>query len=714
MEEKVLDIINSKNKALTYEEIASEFSEEELKDLTKVLVDLEKNLKIRVTNKGKYEKFNDRLKKIGIFAGNKKGFGFVIVDGAKQDYYISPENVNGAVDGDEVVIKITNESRREAVVSSINKRNMSSFIVGEFYVSDDKNFIKLDDDKLKIIVEIPSDKINGAVSGHKVIAKIDNKIEKSNYYLGEVIRILGHKDDPGVDILSIAAKHQINDVFPDEVIEELKSIPDVVSSDELSGRRDLTGEVIFTIDGDDTKDIDDAISVSKLSNGNYLLGVHIADVSHYVKYDTALYKEAFERGTSSYLANTVIPMIPHQLSNGICSLNPDVVRLTISCVMEVDGNGNVIESDIFESYIKSRKQMTYKNVNKILEENTVPSGYEEFKDDLLLMKELADIVRKKKISKGYIEFDDTEPVIVTDDDGRATDILKRERGAGEKLIEDFMILANEAVASTISYMDLPFIYRVHGTPDEDKIKQFLGLTSILGYKVNANVKNITPKTIQGMLNQLRDKKEFPVLSSMLLRSMKKAVYDSVNIGHFGLASKFYTHFTSPIRRFPDLTVHRLLRTYLFENKINNETVDYFSKELPLIAYQSSLRERAAVDCEREVDDMKMAEYMEGHIGEVYKGMISTVTNYGMYVIINGLIEGMVRIEDLTGDYYLYDESTYSLVGKSSKKRYMLGNMIDVEVTSVVKEKGLINLKLFEGDKNGDKQQKGEVQLSNNR
>ncbi|MBR2708181.1 MAG: ribonuclease R [Bacilli bacterium] len=714
MEEKVLDIINSKNKALTYEEIASEFSEEELKDLTKVLVDLEKNLKIRVTNKGKYEKFNDRLKKIGIFAGNKKGFGFVIVDGAKQDYYISPENVNGAVDGDEVVIKITNESRREAVVSSINKRNMSSFIVGEFYVSDDKNFIKLDDDKLKIIVEIPSDKINGAVSGHKVIAKIDNKIEKSNYYLGEVIRILGHKDDPGVDILSIAAKHQINDVFPDEVIEELKSIPDVVSSDELSGRRDLTGEVIFTIDGDDTKDIDDAISVSKLSNGNYLLGVHIADVSHYVKYDTALYKEAFERGTSSYLANTVIPMIPHQLSNGICSLNPDVVRLTISCVMEVDGNGNVIDSDIFESYIKSRKQMTYKNVNKILEENTVPSGYEDFKDDLLLMKELADIVRKRKISKGYIEFDDTEPVIVTDDDGRATDILKRERGAGEKLIEDFMILANEAVASTISYMELPFIYRVHGTPDEDKIKQFLGLTSILGYKVNANVKNITPKTIQGMLNQLRDKKEFPVLSSMLLRSMKKAVYDSVNIGHFGLASKFYTHFTSPIRRFPDLTVHRLLRTYLFENKINNETVDYFSKELPLIADQSSLRERAAVDCEREVDDMKMAEYMEGHIGEVYKGMISTVTNYGMYVIINGLIEGMVRIEDLTGDYYLYDESTYSLVGKSSKKRYMLGNMIDVEVTSVVKEKGLINLKLFEGDKNGNKQQKGEVQLSNNR
>ena len=708
MEEKILDIINSKNKALTYEEIASELTEEELKELTKVLIDLEKNLKIRVTNKGKYEKFNDRLKKIGVFTGNKKGFGFVIVDGSKQDYYVSKENVNGAVDGDEVIIKITNESKREAVVSSINKRNMNSLLVGEFYVSDDKNFIRLDDDKLKIVIEIPSDKINGAVSGHKVIVKIDNKIEKSNYYLGEVVRILGHKDDPGVDILSIAAKHQINDIFSDEVIEELKSIPSEVSSDELSGRRDLTGEVIFTIDGDDTKDIDDAISISKLSNGNYLLGVHIADVSHYVKYGTALYEEALARGTSSYLANTVIPMIPHQLSNGICSLNPDVVRLTISCVMEVDHNGNVVDSDIFESYIKSRKQMTYKNVNKILEENVVPSGYEEFKDNLLLMKELADIVRKKKVSKGYIEFDDNEPIFETDDNGRVINILKRERGAGEKLIEDFMILANETVASTISYMDLPFIYRVHGNPDEDKIKQFLGLTSILGYKVNASVKNVTPKTIQSMLNQLRDKKEFPVLSSMLLRSMKKAIYDSINIGHFGLASKFYTHFTSPIRRFPDLTVHRLLRTYLFEKKINNETVDYFSKELPMIAKQSSERERAAVDCEREVDDMKMAEYMEGHIGEVYKGMISTVTNYGIYVMLDNLVEGMVRIEDLIGDYYLYDESTYSLIGKNSKKRYMLGNMVEVEVTSVVKEKGLINFKLFEGDKDGNKQQKSKI------
>ncbi len=705
MEEKVLDYILKHNKALTYEEIASILDDEELPKLAETLTKLEKELKIRLTNKGKFEKFNDKMKKVGLFAGNKKGFGFVIVDGCKNDYYVSSENVNGAIDGDEVIIKIIDEGKHEAVVSSINKRNLNNILVGELYVKDNKNFINLDDDKLKIVVEIPSDKLNGAVSGHKVIVKIQSAAEKSNYYQGEVIRVLGHKDDPGVDILSVAAKYQINDIFPDDVLEELKNIPSEVSPQELSGRRDLTNEMIFTIDGDDTKDIDDAISIKKLPNGGYLLGVHIADVSNYVKPGSALYKEAFARGTSNYLANTVIPMLPHQLSNGICSLNPDVLRLTISCVMEIDEKGNTVSSDIFESYIKSRKQMTYKNVNKILEEDVVPDGYEEFADTLRLMKDLSQIIRKNKIAKGYIDFDVQEPKIITDENGKAIDIKPRERGIGENLIEDFMIAANEAVATTITYMDLPFIYRVHGNPDEDKLRKFLGFLNVLGYKVNANLKNITPKTIQSILNQLKDKKEYPILSSMLLRSMMKAIYDNINIGHFGLASKFYTHFTSPIRRFPDLTVHRLLRLYLFEHKIDNETIDYFNGELPIIAKQSSDRERAAVDCERDVADMKMAEYMESHIGEVYKGMISTVTNYGMYVELPNLVEGLIKIEDIDDDYYFYDESTYSLVGKRSKKRYMLGMSLDVVVDSVVKEKGLINFKLNNGDKNGNKQQK---------
>ena len=708
MEEKILDIINKHNKAMTYDEILEKLTDEEIPLLPSTLSKLIKDLKIRFTNKGKYAKFDDKSQKIGIFAANKRGFGFVIVDGEDKDYHVSYENVNGAIDGDEVVIKVIDESKHEAAVVRVNKRNLNNLLVGELYKKDDKNFLKLDDDKLNIIVEISSDDLKGAVPGHKIVVKIENKITKSNYYQGKVIRILGHKDDPGVDILSIAARYQINDVFPDEVIEELKSIPDEVSKEELASRKDLTGEVIFTIDGDDTKDIDDAISIKKLDNGNYLLGVHIADVSHYVKDGTALGDEAYLRGTSSYLANTVIPMLPHQLSNGICSLNPDVIRLTISCIMEIDDKGNLVDSEIFESYIKSRKQMTYKNVNKILNENIVPNGYDEFVSDLKLMEELSKIIRKNKIEKGYLDFDVPEPKIITDKNGKAIDIQRRVQDTGENLIEDFMIMANETVASTISYMDLPFIYRVHGLPDEEKIRNFLHFINILGYKIHANLKNITPKTIQNILKQLKDKKEYNILSSMLLRSMQKAIYDNVNIGHFGLASKFYTHFTSPIRRFPDLTVHRLLRAYLFNHNIDNQTIDYYNSVLPDIAKHSSEREMAATQCERDVDDMKMAEYMESHVGEVYKGVISTVTNFGVYVELDNLVEGMIKIDELDDDYYFYDESTFSLVGKRSHKRYMLGQTIDIIVDSVIKDKGLINFKLYKGDKSGNTKQKGEV------
>ena len=709
MEEKVLDIINKHNKALTYEEILEKLTDDEIPMLPDVLSKLIKELKIRYTNKGKYAKFDDKSQKIGVFAANKKGFGFVIIDGEDKDYYVSRENVGEAINGDEVVIKVLDESRHEAAVLRVNKRNLSDILVGEFYKRDGKNYLKLDDDKLNIIVEIPNEYVKGAVTGHKVVVKVENNVTKSNYYQGKIIRILGHKDDPGVDILSIAARYQISDIFPEGVLEELKNIPDEVSSSELNGRRDLTSEVIFTIDGDDTKDIDDAISIKKLENGNYLLGVHIADVSHYVKEGTALGDEAYARGTSSYLANTVIPMLPHKLSNGICSLNPNVIRLTISCVMEIDDSGKLVNSDIFESYIKSRKQMTYKNVNKILNENIIPEGYAEFADDLRLMAELSKIIRKRKLENGYIDFDVPEPKIITDENGKAIDIQKRVQDTGENLIEDFMIMANETVASTISYMDLPFIYRVHGLPDEDKIKNFMHFINILGYKVHANMRNITPKVIQNILGQLKDKKEYNILSSMLLRSMQKAIYDNVNIGHFGLASKFYTHFTSPIRRFPDLTVHRLLRTYLFNHNIDSQIIDYYNSTLPEVAKHSSEREMAATQCERDVDDMKMAEYMEAHIGEVYNGIISTVTNYGIYVELPNLVEGMIKIDELEDDYYFYDESTFSLVGKHSKKRYMLGDSIKITVDSVLKEKGLINFKPYKkGDKDGNIKQEGKI------
>lgn len=705
MKEKIYEIITNQNKAITYEEIEEKLEDDEKEELPKILVELQKNLKIRVTNKGKYEKFNDKSKKIGTLIVNPKGFGFVVVEGEEKDYYISKNNICGAINGDTVIINVINEQKHEAIVSGINERNLNNLIVGEFYTKDQKHFINLDDDKLNIIIEIDKEETKGAVPGHKVVVKIDGNINKTNYYKGKIIRILGHKDDPGVDILSIAAKYNISDIFPEEVLKELETIPTEVKPEEIKDRKDLRKQMIFTIDGDDTKDIDDAISIEKLENGNYLLGVHIADVSYYVKENSALGKEAYTRGTSSYLADRVIPMLPHQLSNGICSLNPNVDRLALSCIMEIDPKGNTITTEIFESVIKSNIQMTYKNVNKILEQNIIPEGYEPYVEKLKLMHELAKIIKKNKINKGYIDFDTDEAKIIVDEQGKAIDIQKRERGIGENLIEDFMITANEAVATTVTYMTLPFIYRVHGTPDEEKLQNFLKFVGVLGYKINANLRKITPQTIQGILNALREKEEYPIFAMMLLRCMKKAIYDATNIGHFGLGSKCYTHFTSPIRRFPDLTVHRLLRTYLFKHQINNEVINYYNQQLPQIALQSSERERAAIECERDVTDMKMAEYMEGHIGETYTGIIDTVTNYGMYVELPNLVEGMIRIDDLEDDYYFYQESTFSLIGKRTKKRYMIGQKIDIVVDSVIKEKGLINFKLAKkGDKNGNKQQ----------
>lgn len=708
MEEKVFNIINNSNKALTYEEIMDLLDVDEKDELGNVLVELQKKLKIRYTNKGKYEKNNDKRQKMGVFSANSKGYGFVKVDGEEEDYYISKDNVNGAVDKDEVTIYVLDENKKEAVIKHVNERNLKDLLVGEFCIKDGKNLIDLEDDKLNIVIEIDDDKTKNAVSGHKVIVKLLENTMNTNYYKGEVIKIIGHKDDPGVDILTIAAKYEVYDMFPETVDKELESIPSEVSEEEFAGRRDLRKQMIFTIDGDDTKDIDDAISL-RAANGNYELGVHIADVSYYVKEGSSLYEEAYTRGTSNYLADKVIPMLPHQLSNGICSLNPNVDRLAISCVMEIDKEGNIVSSDIFESVIRSRKQMTYKNVNKIIEKNEIPEGYEEFAGILKKMHELAKILRKHKTGNGYIDFDTDEPKIIVDDSGKAIDIQKRERGEGEKLIEDFMIAANEAVAETVFHMDLPFIYRVHGAPDEEKIGSFLNFLSVLGYKVNANLNKLTSKTVQDILKQVKDKDEYPILSSMLLRSMQKAVYDVTNIGHFGLGSKCYTHFTSPIRRFPDLNVHRLLRTYLFNHKIDNETIKYFNTTLPNITKQSSERERAAVDCERDVTDMKMAEYMMDHIGEEYKGVISSVTNYGMYVELDNMVEGLVRIEDIPGDYYIYQEAGFCLIGKSSKKRYMLGQKVDIIVDSVFKDKGEINFKLAKkGDKNGDKKSKGKI------
>ena len=687
MEVQILELLKKENKAYSVQEIYDYLhlsKVEDFKELIKVLNKMEEELKVYHTKKDNYMLFTNSHLKIGRMIANKKGFGFVDIDG-DEDVYIAPSNMNHAIHGDRVIVEITSKKGLdlEGRIVKIVDRKLKQ-MVGEFYYQKGKGHINLDDEKVKLDIEIDPDKTLGAVDGHKVLVKVTNKL-KDNHYKGEVVKILGHKNDPGVDILSIVAKYEMNDVFPDEVMEQVESIPNFVKEEEMVGRRDLRKMKIFTIDGDDTKDIDDAISIKKLENGNYELGVHIADVSYYVKEDTPLDKEAYDRGTSVYLADRVIPMLPHKLSNGICSLNPNEDRLAISCVMEIDRKGIVQNYDIFESVIRSRKQMTYKNVNKILEENIIPEGYEEFVQDLRSMSELATILRKMKEKRGYIDFDLDEAKIIVNDKGEAVDVVLRERGTGERLIEDFMIAANETVATQIFYMELPFVYRIHGEPNEEKITQFLRFVSILGYKINGKVTDMHPKTMQRILDELKDKKEFHILSSLLLRSMQKAVYDKNNIGHFGLASKCYTHFTSPIRRYPDTTVHRLLRTYLFEHHIDQDTIEYWDRKLPFLTEHASQKERDSIECEREVDDMKKAEYMMKHIGEEYTGIISSVLSFGMFVELPNLVEGLIRLDDLTDDYYTFDETTFTIRGNKNKRGYRLGDVVKVKVKAASKE-----------------------------
>ena len=702
MKEKIIRILENQHRALEAIEINDLLglkTTSDYKDVCDTLEELVEESIVFQTKKGKYILLkNCPGIKVGKVAINKKGFGFLLIDKA-DDLYIDSHNLNGAIDGDIVLCEvITKALKKEARVIRIIKREIKD-LVGTIITTEDGLGFKLDDDKKQITVLLEPDSIHNCVEGHKVFVKVIKELGK-NKYLAKVLTILGHKDDPGIDILSIAYKHEIYDKYNDDILKELEMIPDEVDPVDLKGRKDLTNKVIFTIDGKDTKDIDDAISIEKRNN-NYVLGVHIADVSFYVKENTAIGDDAYNRGTSSYLADTVIPMLPHKLSNGICSLNEGVIRLAMSCEMEYDHEGKLINYDIFQSYIKSAKKMNYDDVNELLINNRVVAGYEDFKDDLLLMNELAHILRKRKNERGYINFNSNEAKIIQNENGKAIGIKKRVQNEGEKLIEDFMIAANECVATHIYNMGLPFIYRVHDKPSSDKIDEFLTLVHLMGYRINFKANDISPKKIQDMLDQLKDKKEYPILSSILLRSMRKAIYSKENIGHFGLASPTYTHFTSPIRRFPDLVVHRLLKKYLVENDMSMTTITNLESSLVEIAEHSSERELAAVEAEREVDDMKMAEYMEDHIGEEFDGYINTITNFGMFVELDNLVEGLVHVKSLKGDYFTYVPELLSMIGKSTKKAYRLGDTIRVRCVGASKETSLVDFEMVEGDKNGD-------------
>ncbi|RZI52335.1 ribonuclease R [Aeribacillus pallidus] len=688
-------------KPLTVEELEEAFQLEDADEFKKLIITLNKMeekgliVRTRANRYGVPEKMNLIR---GTLVGHARGFAFVEPDEPGfDDVFIPPGELNHAMHGDKVLVRLspkTSGARQEGTVIRILERGIKE-IVGTYTESKNFGFVIPDDKKIVNDIFIPKNASNGAVEGHKVIVRLTSYPEGRMSAEGEVVQILGHKNDPGVDILSIIHKHQLPLSFPDDVLKQANETPDEIKSEEIKNRRDLRNELIITIDGEDAKDLDDAVTVTKLNNGCYKLGVHIADVSYYVKEGTPIDREAFARGTSVYLVDRVIPMIPHRLSNGICSLNPKVDRLTLSCEMIVDEYGNVVQHDIFQSIIRSAERMTYSNVNKILieKDEQLREKYQEIVPMLEDMAELAAILRKKRMLRGAIDFDFKEAKVLVDEKGKPYDVIIRERSVAERLIEEFMLLANETVAEHFHWLNVPFIYRIHEKPNEEKLRRFLEFITNFGYVVKGTGNNIHPRALQQILDEVRGKPEEMVISTVMLRSMKQAKYHPESVGHFGLSTEFYTHFTSPIRRYPDLIVHRLIRKYLLEGKIDEKTQVKWASILPEIAEHSSNMERRAVDAERETDDLKKAEFMLDKIGEEFDGIISSVTNFGMFVELPNTVEGLVHVSYMTDDYYHYDERHYAMIGERTGNVYRIGDEITVRVVNVDKEERSIDFEI---------------------
>lgn len=677
-------------KPLTVRELEEAFGlqdSSEFKDFVRTLNYLEDNGFIVRTRSNRYgvpERMNLLRGKV---QRHPKGFAFIIPeDSGMEDVYVTESDLKGAMNGDTVIVRLnpkTSGSHPEGVVIRIVERGVKE-IVGTYSDSKYFGFVVADDKRIPNDIFIPKEATKGAVEGHKVLVKITKYPEGRMSAEGEVIDILGHKNDPGVDILSIIYKYGLARDFPEEVMEQANATPDKINVDDLVGRRDLRDETIVTIDGEDAKDLDDAVNVKKLDNGNYLLGVHIADVSHYVLEGSPLDKEAYERGTSVYLVDRVIPMIPHRLSNGICSLNPHEDRLALSCEMEITQEGVVVEHDIFPSVIRSKERMTYTNVRKILqkEDDKVLETYAELVPFFETMGELAEILRHKRMKRGAIDFDFNEAKVLVDEESNPVDVVIRERSIAERLIEEFMLCANETIAEHFHWLNIPFLYRIHEEPNEEKLTKFFEFLTNFGYTVKGTGSDVHPRALQQLLEEVKNEPEEAVISTVMLRSMKQAKYDPKSLGHFGLSTEFYTHFTSPIRRYPDLIVHRLIRTYLFENKIDRATQERWNEKLPEIANHTSERERLAVDAERETDDLKKAQFMEDKIGEEFDGIISGVTNFGIFVELENTIEGLVHVSYLTDDYYRYEERHYAMIGERTGNVFRIGDQIRVRVLQV--------------------------------
>jgi len=662
-----------------------DINKKDTKGFAAMLAEMEQDGDIVKSNTGVYGTPEKMGLVVGKYQGHQRGFGFVIAEVERPDVFIPADNVNGAMNGDKVLAKILKEEnggkKCEGEIAKVIERSNKT-IIGTYQDSSNFGFVVADDKRIAQDIFIPKADRLGAKTGQIVIAEITQWPGQKRNPEGKIIEILGNKGDTGIDILTIIKKHKLPEEFPPNVEAYADNIAEEIPKEEYARRKDLRDLTMVTIDGEDAKDLDDAVSVQVLENGNYRLGVHIADVSHYVKEKNPLDKEALKRATSVYLIDRVIPMLPKKLSNGVCSLNPKVDRLALTCFMEIDKHGKTVDHEIVESIIKTNERMTYTDVTKILrekDEETIKK-YEYLYEDFKHMEELCGILNKKRMDRGAIDFDFDECKIILNELGKPIDIVPYERAIANRVVEEFMLTANETVAEHFFWLNTPFVYRIHEDPDEEKLTRFSEFAHNLGYGMKWG-NEIHPRMLQEVIAKVKGKKEEMVLSTLLLRSMMKAKYSPECVGHFGLASKYYCHFTSPIRRYPDLMIHRIIKEVI-NGGLSAARTERLTKEVEIASKQSSDMERVAMEAEREVDDLKKAEYMSERIGQEYDGIISSVTNFGLFVELPNTIEGLIHMTSLDDDYYVFDERHLTLIGERTKKMYKLGEEVRIIVSKV--------------------------------
>jgi len=665
---------------------------EEKEEFRRILQALVAEGRLQVGAQGRYGKPDDN-RLVGIYTGTARGFGFVEVEGWEDDLYIPEDKRGGAFHQDRVQVMLLpgrQGKRQEACVVQVLERGLKQ-VVGTWEQCENFGFVIPDNSRLGTDIFVPQERSRGAVTGHKVVVELVSYGDEKHKPEGRVAEILGHINDPGVDIMSVVHRFELPTAFGEKVMHQADRVPETVQEADRAGRMDLTALQMVTIDGEDAKDLDDAVSLYQDEKGLYHLGVHIADVSNYVQENSALDWEALKRGTSVYLVDRVIPMLPHKLSNGICSLNQGVDRLALSCLMVINARGEVTDYQIVESVICVDRRMSYTSVRKILEDKDEAERkeYEAFLPMFGQMEELAAILRKKRHKRGSIDFDFPESKIVLDQDGHPVEIKPYERNVATKIIEDFMLIANETVAQHFFWLDLPFVYRTHEKPDPEKIMRLSAFIRNFGYHVKMTGEEIHPKELQKLLGRIADTEEETLISRLTLRSMKQAKYTVECTGHFGLACQYYCHFTSPIRRYPDLQIHRIIKEQL-RGRMREERIGHYADRLPEVAKHSSRMERRAEEAERETDKLKKAEYMEDHIGEVYEGVISSITQWGIYVELPDTVEGLIHVSALSGDFFYYDEETYEMVGTDTGITYKLGERIRIQVKGADRHNGAVD------------------------